>query len=297
MYKPQKILLVIDPEQKDQLALDKVLKIAKHANSEITLLSCEYTDYLSEGYYFNPVELAELRQEYLKKRKLLLEEIAKPIRNSGTQVNTISLWGHPAYEVIIEECNKIAADLLVLPIERHGAFSRLFLQNSDWQVVRLCVVPTLLVKEKKWQDKPVMLAAVDPTHSRHKPSGLDHKILQTSLDFAKCIDAEVSAIHSYRPTAMSTAKPEEVRHQHKEAFSQLMSDFDFSDDRQIFVEEVPEVGMEKAEAELDVNIVVMGAISRSRMTDVFIGNTTEKVIDFLESDVLVLKPDDFDGGL
>ena len=37
----------------------------------------------------------------------------------------------------------------------------------------------------------------------------------------------------------------------------------------------------------------MGAISRNILSDVFIGNTTEKVLDYLESDVLVIKPDDF----
>lgn len=37
----------------------------------------------------------------------------------------------------------------------------------------------------------------------------------------------------------------------------------------------------------------MGAISRSFVADIFIGNTTEKVLDYLECDVLVLKPDDY----
>jgi nucleotide-binding universal stress UspA family protein len=37
----------------------------------------------------------------------------------------------------------------------------------------------------------------------------------------------------------------------------------------------------------------MGAISRSRLTDAFIGNTAEKVLDYLESDVLIIKRDSF----
>jgi len=35
----------------------------------------------------------------------------------------------------------------------------------------------------------------------------------------------------------------------------------------------------------------MGAVSRSRFDRILIGNTAEKVLDRLECDVLVLKPD------
>ena len=35
----------------------------------------------------------------------------------------------------------------------------------------------------------------------------------------------------------------------------------------------------------------MGAVSRSRMDRILIGNTAEKVLDKLECDVLVIKPD------
>lgn len=39
--------------------------------------------------------------------------------------------------------------------------------------------------------------------------------------------------------------------------------------------------------------MVMGSIARSFVSDIFIGNTTEKVLGYIESDVLVLKPDGF----
>ena len=47
------------------------------------------------------------------------------------------------------------------------------------------------------------------------------------------------------------------------------------------------------EQELQGDVVVMGGISRSFVSDIFIGNTTEKVLDYIESDVLVLKLDGF----
>ena len=42
---------------------------------------------------------------------------------------------------------------------------------------------------------------------------------------------------------------------------------------------------------LNVSVIVMGAISRSRFDRMLIGNTAERVMDKLECDVLVIKPD------
>jgi nucleotide-binding universal stress UspA family protein len=45
--------------------------------------------------------------------------------------------------------------------------------------------------------------------------------------------------------------------------------------------------------ELHSSIVVMGAISRSGLKRLFIGNTAERVLDLLSCDVLVVKPEHF----
>jgi universal stress protein E len=44
---------------------------------------------------------------------------------------------------------------------------------------------------------------------------------------------------------------------------------------------------------LKADIVVMGAISRSGLKRIFIGNTAEAVLDALPCDVLVVKPGSF----
>jgi universal stress protein E len=41
------------------------------------------------------------------------------------------------------------------------------------------------------------------------------------------------------------------------------------------------------------DVVVMGAVSRSRFEEIFVGSTAERVLDRIASDVLVVKPPDF----
>ena len=46
-------------------------------------------------------------------------------------------------------------------------------------------------------------------------------------------------------------------------------------------------------AERQVDLLVMGAVSRSRLREIFLGSTAERVLDHLPCDVLVIKAPDF----
>lgn len=289
----KKVVVVVDPEQEEQPALDKVLTLAKLADFELVLLSCEYTQYLVEGYYFDAIDLPALREEFLAERRDMLENIAGPLRDNGLSVETLSMWGHPAYETIIREAVRTGADLVIQHTRQHSALSRMLLTHNDWQLVRCCPMPLLLVKEKAWKAEPVLLAAVDPKHARHKPKGLDHKILELGDNLAKLTGGKVFVVHSYGQIPLSGKYLKKAEEEHREAFEELLADFDIPAERRRLTDEAPEFALSELERELDADVVVMGAISRSLLSDVFIGNTTEKVLDFLECDVLIVKPDGF----
>ena len=59
----------------------------------------------------------------------------------------------------------------------------------------------------------------------------------------------------------------------------------------------PSDAIEQTAREIHSAIVVMGAISRSGLKRLFIGNTAERVLDQLSCDILVVKPAHFTGGV
>ncbi|MEX2488686.1 MAG: universal stress protein [Pseudomonadales bacterium] len=294
MLNLKKALVVIDPDSEQQPALDKILVLEKYIDLEIKLIACDYTQYLVEGYYFDAIDLPRLRKEYLQERQEALESMAAGLREQGLTVETAAFWAHPGYETIVREAVDYGADLVVQHTRRHAAISRMFLSNDDWQLVRCCPVPLLLVKEKPWADVPVILSAVDPKHARHKPIGLDHKILNVATEIEGLVKGELHVLHSYNQIPLSGTYPRQAREEHENAFATLMADFNVPEERQHLMEEAPEFSLKKLEEKLDANLVIMGAISRNVLSEVFIGNTTEKVLDYLESDVLVIKPDGFE---
>ena len=130
-------------------------------------------------------------------------------------------------------------------------------------------------------------------HSRNKPVGLDHKILQIATDIAQLTEGVEYVMHSFNPVPLAGRPSAEVKTEHKRAFDALLGSFDIPESHRIFTGEAPEFALSAIAKDAEADIVVMGAISRSILSDVFIGNTTEKVLDFLTCDVLIVKPDDF----
>lgn len=275
------------------MALDRLKQLAKLSDFKVRLISCDYSRYLVEGYYFDGVQIPELRRVYLKERKEALEALAKPLRENGLEVETEAIWGHPPFEAIVCDVLDSKPDLVIHSARRHTKLSRLFLSNEDWQLVRTCPAPLLLVKEKLWRSEPIIIAAVDPKHSHGKPLGLDHKIIRVASDLGEKLNGLIYVMHSYSSVPLSGTYPGTASSEHKAAMAELLSDFDIPESRVCIVDESVEFALPELEMDLQADVVVMGAISRSRLVDVFIGNTAEKVLDYLESDVLIVKPEGY----
>ena len=136
----RRVLVVINPEDDKHPALEKCLRVAMHVDIDVRLVACDYTEYLVEGYYFDPVSLPGLRAEYLASRKKILEELAVPLREQGLRVETESLWAQPGSEVLVAAAVRWGADLVIHhPNRSKGVLSRLTLTNQDWALARYLI--------------------------------------------------------------------------------------------------------------------------------------------------------------
>jgi universal stress protein E len=289
----KKVMVVIDSKSDHQFALDKALQLARSDDFELQLFSCEQDQHLIEGYYFEAGDIEKIQAAAIQDRIEALEQIAEPLRENGLTVSTAATWSYPNYQGVIDQVESERIDLVIYHVAPRDSLSTLMLSFDDWQLIRLCPVPLLLAKNTPWKRKPTLMAAVDPQHARHKPSGLDHKILDLCEHLGELVGGEVFAVHSYHPVAFSGVFPGDVKKMHQEAFSELMADFNVPEDNQMLIEDLAPFALRDAEQQIDADVVAMGAVSRSLLSDVFIGSTTQEVMDFLSCDILVVKPDDF----
>jgi len=288
----EQILVIIEADAEQQPALERAAQLARQSGAGLELLLADYSPYLEDGYYFDPVQAKELRYAHGEQRLETLESLAAPLRESGLTVAVTTAWGNPPQDEIIRRVKEVSPSLVVASTRHHHKIARLLLSNEDWELVRHCPVPLLLVKQESWPEAPAIIAAVDPNHVHDKPAELDRKIIAVGKTLASITGGSVSLFHSAWVPPLAGAFP--LSPDGREESSKLTelaeasgvsaSACHWSTDE--ITRSLPEMVEEKG-----ASLVIMGAVSRSRLDRLLIGNTAERLLDRLSCDVLVIKPD------
>jgi universal stress protein E len=87
-------------------------------------------------------------------------------------------------------------------------------------------------------------------------------------------------------------RKETIEARYREQCKSFQAEYGFSDE-QLHIEEGPaDVLIPYVAGKLGAVVTVIGTVARTGLSGVLMGNTAEVVLDTLESDVLVLKPDE-----
>jgi universal stress protein E len=294
MLELNKILIVIEPEQDAQLALDKGIRLARVSGAALELLICDHSSYLEDGFYFDPPQAAILRKEHVDRNLQLLEDMAIVIRQQGFAVEVDALWGNPAYRKIVQKVLESKPDLVVQGSRHHEKISRLLLSHQDWQLLRYCPRPLLLVKDLKWPDHPTFVVAVDPIHTHDKPAELDQQLTSAGCTMARLTDGDVHLFHScYQPPLSGMYPVKSNVDIYKEKTASLLTTFDIPASHLHIEEDEIQRSLPAVLKKLGASVLIMGAVSRSGIDRFFVGNTAEKLLDRVDQDVLILKPEGF----
>jgi universal stress protein E len=234
----------------------------------------------------------------------LLERTANRLRREEIIVNTHVETGYPAHEAILRRVRMTKADLLVIEARKHNLFARLLLTQTDFELIRRCPVPLWIVKGRAAWRRPRVLAALDPFHINDKPRELDGEIVAAADAVAAAVGGSVHAAHIYPPVlrlipgmefdlaavaaipAQERAYKAAVRRQFYEALGR----YGIARNRGHLLRGEPAIELPVVARTMRAGMVVMGAMSRSGLKRIFIGNTAEQVLDSLQCDVLIVKP-------
>jgi universal stress protein E len=294
-----------DLAAKQQPAVRKAAAIASACGARITLVNT----------FMLPQPMPELAASSSKQllaatarqRQQQLQRMAVPLRRQGLRVHCEVHWDFPPHVALVRHVLRAKPDLLIAASHRHNRFSRLLLANTDWELIRHCPCPLWLVRSKTLRKHPRLLVAVDPLHSHAKPAQLDDNLLQTARVVARKTGGRVAIAHACAPPVKVVAQPfaeavivpvsaeEHRRHlaRLQALTAKLARKYRVAPrDRHLQAGGARQV-LQRLCASLQIDVLVMGAISRSALDRFFIGSTAESVIDTVSCDVLIGKPSGF----
>lgn len=302
----RRILVAIkDLETRRSHALTKAVQLAKAFGARLEL----FHGLAAPVYLRKPIvsgdEIPDMEHSLRSRALARLDRIAARLRQHDIEVTSAVEWDFPVYEAIVRRAQKVKADLILADQHsgRHTVAGLLHL--TDWELLRLSPVPVLLVKTPGTYRHPVILAALDPRHKFAKPAGLDKRILRASAIFSRALRGTQHALHAYVPLPIVTDPEmmlsqenverlkEEIATAARKALDRELRTSRIPSGRRHLVSRHPADAIAQTARELHSSIVVMGAVSRSGLKRLIIGNTAERTLDLLACDVLIVKPQRF----
>ena len=302
MPKIERILVAIaDPSMQSSPAVRRAGALAHRTGASLELL---YAIPSSISAGAGHAQAENFTRVHAAASSRLLERAANRLRREELIVTTKVQSGYPGHEAILREVRLTKPDLVVIAARKHTALARLLLTQTDFELIRHCPVPLLIVKGRAAWRSPRILAALDPFHANDKPSALDGQILAAARELAEATRGSLHAAHVYRPlmhyvsvvpmaaTAL-VATPEEEESYRKavqRTFRAAMDRLGVPKNRAHLICGDPATEIADLARSLKAGLVVMGAVSRSGLKRLFIGNTAELALDAIRCDVLVVKP-------
>jgi universal stress protein E len=306
MYAIHNILVAIkDPRAKSHPAVAKAAAIAAALDAKLQLFHAIDIPMYPDVGAVEGLRLPQTERRQKESSRQLLEAIATPLRRRGLSVTTAVEWDFPLHEAIIRAAESFDANLIIAADHTTTHHLPWLLRYTDWELLRASPTPVLLVKSPRPYRHPVILAALDPTHTFDKPAALDTEILRFSATLADALHGAVHAVHGYVPVPANLSPEVLTNPGELEKTLAAMEEAAFealgkvAEPLGIPGTHLHVVGRHPTDAVLEVatetgsQIVALGSISRSGVDRFLIGNTAEALIDRLECDILVVKPPTF----
>jgi universal stress protein E len=304
----RKILVAVkNPDARRQPGAEKALRFAKTCGASVELFHAISSPIFLEVQPLEGHTLAELKQESLELRRKRLDRLVTLARRMGVTASAIVEWDFPPHEAIVRRAIRARADLIIAECHQGRRLTPWLMHLTDWELLRASPMPVLLLKSARPWRKGLVLAAVDPSHSHAKPSRLDTRILQHGRQLAAALRGQLHIMHANFPllfglalgdpsndAAMFAATFEQLQARARKDFAACATRAKIPRGRRHLVDRHPASGIPEVARRLAADVVVMGAVSRSGLKRVFIGNTAERVLDDLPCDVLVVKPAHFE---
>jgi len=269
--KISKIFAVIDPTTDKQAALTSAEWIASQ-DSAVSL-------HVYEAIYSatDNVDAEALQRAELSRHRAWVESLVEPMRAAGNDVTVEVEWTNKWRDAIAPAAERAGAELIVKAASSHSGAGRRLLKTSDWTLLRNSHCPVYLVKNDTIETAAKVLVAVDMKRDDELHNALNEKVLAFGRAIVDAIpDSSLHAVTAY-PNADNFVYP-----------GDLATRAGIESNQAHAIEGSPESVIPEVAEQIDASIVIIGTAAREGLKAAVIGNTVEKVLDALDSDILTV---------
>ncbi len=289
-------------------ALQKALRIAKSLEAELELFHCVYDPGVATANRAFSRGITQDIRQIVEHRRWQLENNARALRGRGFPVRVSIRWDYPVYEGIVRQVLRHRPDLLIVQSTARRGISRAISRDTDFRLIETCPCPLLIIRSLQPYSGNGMVAAVDPARAHGKPFALDDAVVRAASTLAEALTEDLHVYHACRPWEEAVRAGSQLRHipeieqadarsayreETERPLLELAARYNISPHHVRAVEARISEALPAFAKAMSADIVAFGAVSRPLFKRVLIGHTSERILERLSCDVLVVKSPDF----
>lgn len=288
------ILVIIDNLSYAKTAIKQAKKRAKNYGVTPHFVAFTY-EHMHHAHYGLEVPTPDSVQEL--KVSQLRDELSQLLQNLMADITYTMevVWHeHPA-EWLLEDKHYEPYELVIKArhIDKQSQFSPL-----DWQLIRFCPLPLYLAADNKWHNNHNVMAALDLGSNKNAKLKLNQAVIEQGQALAKLHQCQFYACYTVhvspflRDLGIVFCDEQEFKALEKipTAQRELLEQYQLSD-KVLVKAGLAEQVIPSLAAKYDASLVIMGSVGRKGLKGQLIGNTAEKVLPLLKTDLLILSPE------
>ena len=299
------ILVVLNPENDKQYALARAVRLVKEQKSEVPVKITVFLAAYDLSYEISALLSAEEREEMhrgvIAQRQKEIQPYLEKYADPMIEFRPIVVWSSNEAEAISVEVEKNNYDLVVKYTKEEESLTSLIFTPMDWQLLRKCPTPMLVVRDGDWKHQRRILVAVNVSGDEDYHEAFNKSLVSLSIDLADNLErGNIHLVSAYPPTPINMAidLPEfhtseyinGIRGQYLINMKALRQSFGIDEDHTHVREGFPEDVIPDVAIELEAELVVLGTLGRTGLSAALLGNTAEHVISKLSCNLLAIKP-------
>jgi len=301
----KRVLMAVPYQYVNEATIRHGLEIAREYNAHLTLFGVvetiekEYENWLTT----KPPE--DLQAAMQRQQEAALQQRVAALQADYPHIDYALAAGIPFVE-IIHQVRAGNYDLLILDAVNHQPGHKRFMGSTAKHVLRKCPCPVLCIREHSPAKK--IVAAVDLFADRAEVVALNRKVIQHAHALAQREGAQLHLVYAQQPigepmlSAWGVGSADlidrmetellEAANDRMQSLLQEESAADGELVKQVLVGN-PRDALPLYVAENQIDVLVLGTVSRTGIKGFLIGNTAESILSQVECSVLALKPDGF----
>ena len=287
MAKTNSILAIAQGTTSDTVLLAKAAALARSFGFALELFLCDAEQAYALKHAYQPTGRDKAMVECVARAKAYLASQRQLIDPAVSAVAIDAACESPLCEGIVHKVQRSHPEWVVKAaggIDRrgHSAFD-----ENDWQLMRTCPATLTLVQHRHWRKRLRIGAAIDV--SDHETEGLAGAIIRIARRLALATGGELELLYA---EPLRSESPEGRAHAAR--LRALARQADLDEQHAHILSGPPEQELAAFAAGRDYDVLALGALTHRNAPVRLVGTLTSALVEALESDFLLIKPESSD---